>query len=215
MASQAEEAIYTTVSWDWQAQSTDTKNEALKRFLKMDPTDPLSVKFLFLYGKSSTGKLFLLTKIAKELYGSSWESKVYSRVDEGKKFPYKLHAHKVESSIKVVLITDNISYYQKWKELYPNTKAFEFIGEEYLSNEVGTLRIRKDQYEELRLERNTKIRTDLECLMEATMKKSLNDAGWRVVSDLGDVFRQIQNVVEHHLRVEQEDLNKCSLDHLD
>jgi hypothetical protein len=91
-------------------------------------------KFLFLYGEDDTGKLTFLSKVAKTLHGDEWESKVYIRKDEGQKFPYKLHAHKVESSVKIIFITNTKTHWHKWRELYPMTKAMEFRGAEFENN---------------------------------------------------------------------------------
>jgi len=175
-----EQTLYQFIHWNWQPQSTDTKEESLRRFFSTALNDEYSnAKFLFLYGNESTGKLYHLKKIAKETYGDSWESKVYVRMDEGKKFPYKLHAHKVESSKKVVFISNSLQHFRKWKELYPSTLFYEFKGEEYLLRERGTVRIKKDQYEEHRSARNTKLRNDLNEVLNAAVRHHFEECAWR------------------------------------
>lgn len=87
-------------------------------------------KFLYLYGDKNTGKQFYLEDVAKEVFDDKWKSIIYIRMDEGQKFPYKLHAHKVESSEKVILISNSIDNYNKWKEFYPKTQIVKFVNDD-------------------------------------------------------------------------------------
>jgi len=103
---------------------SESKREFLNDFLKR-----VDNKFLYLYGDKNTGKQFYLEDIAKEVFADKWKSVIYIRMDEGQKFPYKLHAHKVESSGKVILISNSIDNYNKWKEFYPTTIIVKFIND--------------------------------------------------------------------------------------
>jgi hypothetical protein len=118
---------------NWICRSRDEKVDALRQFFntndqRFNQAGLLQnhCKYLFLIGEENTGKMHLVEKAAKEIYGENWTSKVYIRRDEGQKFPYKLHAHKVESSAKVIFITTTTAHWNKWVELYPTTKCMEF-----------------------------------------------------------------------------------------
>jgi hypothetical protein len=217
--------LYSTIQWYWQPQSLQTKEEALKTFLEMPPQQEMvngipmnTSKFLYLYGKQSTGKLFLLKKLAKEKFGQNWENTIYLRVDEGKKYPYKLHAHKVESSSKVILVTDSLEHYTKWKELYPATRAIEFLGEEHLVPEQGTCRVRISQFEEMRNDRNSHIRKELRDLFENTLRRmrySGHDEDYRTLHDVTGLLSQVENLIEGYICKEKNDFEQCVLERLD
>lgn len=89
----------------------------------------ISNKFLYLYGEKNSGKQYYIEEVAKQVFGDDWKSKVYLRIDDGQKYPYKLHAHKVESSVKVVLISNKIDNFIKWKALYHNTLLIHFVND--------------------------------------------------------------------------------------
>ena len=132
---------------DVRCDTTESKKELLKQFLVAEDIqyeDGIPVnraKFLYLYGAHNTGKYTLLKEIAQEVFGSQWEQRMYIRLDEGQKFPYKLHAHKVESSQKIVLVTDKQDYWLKWKDLYPASKTFHFEGAEITPTPQGHVTI--------------------------------------------------------------------------
>ena len=110
--------------------TTDEKKQLLNHFLSEVPNPDgynNTHKFLYLFGDETTGKMPLLKEVAEEVFGENWETKIYIREDKGQKFPYKLHAHKVESSRKVVIVTNSREHWLKWKDLYPMTQAFEFV----------------------------------------------------------------------------------------
>ena len=217
--------LYSTIQWYWQPQSLQTKEEALKTFLEMPPQQEMvngvpmnTSKFLYLYGKQSTGKLFLLKKLAKEKFGQNWENTIYLRVDEGKKYPYKLHAHKVESSSKVILVTDTLEHYPKWKELYPATRAIEFLGEEYLYPEQGTCRVRISQFEEMRNDRNSHIRKELREMFESTLRKISHleeGADYRTIHEVTGLLTRAEHRIEEYIMKEKNDFEQCVLERLD
>jgi len=129
------------VEFNYRAENADDKEQVLTSFFENNEVEHMENgmprfrnKFLFLYGEDDTGKLTFLSKVAKTVLGDEWESKVYIRKDEGQKFPYKLHAHKVESSVKIIFITNTKTHWHKWRELYPMTKAMEFRGAEFENN---------------------------------------------------------------------------------
>jgi hypothetical protein len=119
----------------------ESKREFLKEFfntniIKYDTNNIpyISNKFLYLYGDKNTGKQYYIEEVAKQVFGDNWKSKIYLRIDEGQKYPYKLHAHKIESSIKVILISNTMDNFIKWKALYSNTLLTQFINDH---NEEG------------------------------------------------------------------------------
>ena len=126
------------------ADNYDNKKEILKHFLQEDTIDYQdginSNKFLYLYGPANTGKLAILKEVALEIFGDQWERRIYLRQDDGQRYPYKLHAHKVEYSRKVILLTDKRAHWRKWRELYPTTKTFRFEGAEVIPNTNITIR---------------------------------------------------------------------------
>ena len=149
------------------ASNRDEKRDLLKQFFEQENLQyedgvPVNYsKFLYLFGEQNTGKQTLVKEIAQELYGNQWESKVYIRVDDGQRYPYKLHAHKVESSRKVLLLTHKRCHWQKWKELYPTTRTYSFEGSEITPNSHGHLTIRYEQlFQQLR-ENNLTLRNEL------------------------------------------------------
>jgi hypothetical protein len=129
------------------ADTRDLKKELLKQFFEQeniqyeDGVYRNYSKFLYLYGGPQTGKLSLLKQVAEEVFGHHWETKIYLRVDDGQRYPYKLHAHKVESSKKVVLVTDKRVHWRKWHELYPTTQTFFFEGAEVETRPHGQMTI--------------------------------------------------------------------------
>ena len=129
------------VEFNYRAENAHDKEQVLTSFFENNDVDHMENgiprfrnKFLFLYGENDTGKLTFLNKVAQAVLGDEWESKVYIRLDGGQKFPYKLHAHKVESSVKIIFITNTKIHWHKWRELYPMTKAMEFRGAEFENN---------------------------------------------------------------------------------
>lgn len=117
--------------------TTETKIAYLSEFFTHpSSTDGFvnSNKFLFLYGNENTGVLPILKLAVQQVFGDAWESSVYLREDKGQKFPYKLHAHKVESSRKVIFVSKNTEHWEKWKSLYPHSKTYQFT-EMYISPE--------------------------------------------------------------------------------
>ena len=122
---------------DTRAFTTETKLALLIDFLSMN-TNPDGItnsnKFLFLYGEENTGVMPILKQAVQNVFGDNWESSIYLREDKGQKFPYKLHAHKVESSRKVIFVSKSSEHWEKWKTLYPHSKTFRFQ-EIYISPE--------------------------------------------------------------------------------
>lgn len=149
------------------ADEREQKKELLKQFFEQENIqyeDGIPVnysKFLYLFGEQNTGKLALVKEVAQELYGNQWESKIYIRVDDGQRYPYKLHAHKVESSRKVLLLTHKRCHWQKWKELYPSSKTFIFEGIEVIPNSQGLMTIRYGDFSQQFRATNTQFRNDL------------------------------------------------------
>ena len=129
------------VEFNWTAENPEEKETQLTNFFQNNEVEYMENgiprfrnKFLFLYGEDNTGKLTFLNRVAQNVIGDNWESKVYIRKDEGQRFPYKLHAHKVENSVKIIFVTSSRVHWHKWKELYPITKAMEFRGAEIQNN---------------------------------------------------------------------------------
>ena len=102
----------------------EAKREFLNHFFKNSEN-----KFLYLYGDKNTGKQYYIEDVAKEIFDDGWKSYIYIRIDEGQKFPYKLHAHKVESSVKVILISNSTDNFIKWKALYSNSLLVHFVND--------------------------------------------------------------------------------------
>ena len=132
------------VDFNYTAENYNDKESVLTSFFENNELDHMENgiprfrnKFLFLYGDDNTGKLTFLNRVAENVLGNNWESKVYIRKDEGQKFPYKLHAHKIESSVKIIFVTNSKKHWQKWRELYPTTKAMEFRGAEFQNDADG------------------------------------------------------------------------------
>jgi hypothetical protein len=90
----------------------------------------ISNKFLYIYGEKNSGKQYYIEEVAKKVFGDDWKSKVYLRIDDGQKYPYKMHAHKVESSVKVILISNSTDNYTKLKALYTNTLLAKFVNDD-------------------------------------------------------------------------------------
>jgi hypothetical protein len=132
---------------DRAADSTEQKENLLREFLEHDYFEEVNGvqinlnKFLYLYGEENTGQLSILKTVAKDVYGDNWESKIYLREDNGQRYPYKLHAHKVESSRRVIFITHSKLSWAKWKELYPKMRTFRFLGAEVVPNSNGRVTI--------------------------------------------------------------------------
>lgn len=114
----------------------ETKREFLKGFFNTNIINYdtnnipyVSNKFLYLYGEKNSGKQYYIEEVAKQVFGDDWKSKVYLRIDDGQKYPYKLHAHKVESSVKVILISNSTDNFIKWKALYSNSLLVHFVND--------------------------------------------------------------------------------------
>jgi hypothetical protein len=154
--------------------STETKTEVLRDFFQNDwfeEIDGVPVnrnKFLYLYGEQNTGQLSILKKVAQEIFGDRWESKVYLRMDEGQRYPYKLHAHKVESSKRVVFITHSRLSWAKWKELYPGLRTFTFLGAEAQANTDGIVRVRYFQHFTENQQRKEDFARDIQAIVTET-----------------------------------------------
>jgi hypothetical protein len=114
----------------------EIKREFLKEFFNTNVINYdtnnipyISNKFLYLYGEKNSGKQYYIEEVAKQVFGDDWKSKVYLRIDDGQKYPYKLHAHKVESSVKVILISNSTDNFIKWKALYSNSLLVHFVND--------------------------------------------------------------------------------------
>lgn len=157
------------------ADSRDNKESLLREYLTNDnfeQVDGVSInrnKFLYLYGEENTGKLHILKKIAEEVYGPQWETKIYLRIDEGQKYPYKLHAHKVESSRRVIFVTKSRLSWQKWKDLYPSLKTYQFVGEEINETHQGLLHIQYSEYILRKRQRQLQFRNDVQALLQENL----------------------------------------------
>lgn len=158
--------------WNHAASERQQKKLILKDFFENESLEYINDisrathKFLYLYGDTNTGKLTLLKEVAQEIFGNDWESDVYLRIDDGQRFPYKLHAHKVESSRKVILLTNKRAHWLKWRELYPTTKTFLFEGEELTPSPNGSLLIDYNRYRVGRENVSTNFKRSLETLLE-------------------------------------------------
>jgi hypothetical protein len=109
--------------------TTETKMALLTEFLLQTANSDgftNSNKILFLYGEENTGVMPILKLALQQVFGENWESNVYLREDKGQKFPYKLHAHKVESSRKVLFVSKSREHLIKWNSLYPHSKTCQF-----------------------------------------------------------------------------------------
>lgn len=154
------------------AESREQKESMLRDFFMNDIFEEVDGvprnrnKFLYLFGDENTGKLQILKQIAEEVFGSQWESKLYLRIDEGQKFPYKLHAHKVESSRKVVFVTKSRVTWNKWKDLYPALKTYQFMGAEINQSNDGIVQIRYTEYVLKRMRRQQKFKEDIKLLFQ-------------------------------------------------
>jgi hypothetical protein len=154
--------------WNQIAREREQKKSLLKDFFENESVDYMNDiprathKFLYLYGHTNTGKLTLVKEVAQETFGNDWESKVYLRIDDGQRFPYKLHAHKVESSRKVILITNKRVHWLKWKELYPTTKTFFFEGAEVIPSTQGHVTIRYTEYFQQNKNNNIQMKSDID-----------------------------------------------------
>jgi hypothetical protein len=154
--------------------TTEAKAEVLRNFFQNDclgEVDGVPVnrnKFLYLYGEQNTGQLSILKKVAQEVFGDRWESKVYLRRDEGQRYPYKLHAHKVESSKRVVFITHSRLSWAKWKELYPGLQTFTFLGAEAQANNDGIVRVRYFQNFTENQQRKEQFARDIQAILTET-----------------------------------------------
>jgi hypothetical protein len=137
---------------DRTADSSEQKENLLREFLENDWFEEINGvqvnrnKFLYLYGEENTAQLSILKTVAREVFGDTWESKIYVREDMGQRYPYKLHAHKVESSKRVVFITHSKLSWAKWKELYPNLRTFTFLGAEIEPNSNGLVSVHYPTY---------------------------------------------------------------------
>lgn len=217
--------LHSVINWYWQPQSIQTKEEALRVFLQLAPQneqvngiDMNTSKFLYLYGKEGTGKLLILKKIAKELFGQNWENNIYLRVDEGKKFPYKLHAHKVESCSKVILVTNTLEHYPKWKSLYPATKAIEFLGAETLYHEHATCRVKYSNFEEMRNDRHAYARNTLRELFDSSLRRirqSDEEVDYRTLGEVTSLLGKVEQLIEENLVKEKNDFETCVLERVD
>jgi DNA polymerase III delta prime subunit len=159
------------------ADTRDGKKELLKHFLEQENIQYQDgvyrnySKFLYLYGGPQTGKLSFLKEVAEEVFGHHWETKIYLRVDDGQRYPYKLHAHKVESSKKVILVTEKRVHWRKWQELYPTTQTFLFEGVEAESRPHGQMTIQYtdffQHYRTLRTEFQNNLQTTINNFFQA------------------------------------------------
>lgn len=157
-----------TIDFNSFADTYDSKKELLKYFLQEDSVQyqdgvPVnSNRFLYLYGPVNSGKYTILKEVAKEVYGDNWEQQIYLRQDDGQRYPYKLHAHKVEYSRKIILLTDKTVHWRKWRELYPTTKAFRFEGAEVIPTTQGHVTIRYTEYFEQNKNNNIQMKSDID-----------------------------------------------------
>ena len=132
-------------------------------------------KFLYLFGVTGTGKRELTKSIARELFGNDWESKIYLRIDEGQKFPYKLHGTKVSTSKKVIFITNTTKYLSKWIELYSSTKCVEFRGCEIYRAPRTIMQIKWEDYTNKSTKLQVMINTKLDALKQDLVKSKKID----------------------------------------
>jgi hypothetical protein len=132
-------------------------------------------KFLYLFGVTGTGKRELTKSIAREVFGNDWESKIYVRIDEGQKFPYKLHGTKVSTSKKVIFITNTSKYLSKWIELYSSTKCVEFRGCEIYRAPRTIMQIKWEDYTNKSTKLQVLINTKLDMLKQDLVKSKRID----------------------------------------
>ena len=132
-------------------------------------------KFLYLFGVTGTGKRELTKSIAREVFGNDWESKIYVRIDEGQKFPYKLHGTKVSTSKKVIFITNTSKYLSKWIELYSSTKCVEFRGCEIYRAPRTIMQIKWEDYTNKSTKLQLMINTKLDALKQDLVKSKRID----------------------------------------
>ena len=156
------------INFDTICESRQSKEDTLRNFFNLPRSFDEAFntnKFLFLYGHEDTGKLMIVTQIARELFGSTWRNNIYIRVDDGQQYPYKLHAHKVESSSKVIFITNKRRHWQKWREMYPGTKAYQFTGSEANIEANGNVRLQYQNYQERKIQLVGQLRSDVSLLL--------------------------------------------------
>ena len=162
---------------EWQPNTTELKTNALRDFLLNDYFEDINGvqinrnKFLYLYGEQNTGQLSILKTVAREVFGDRWESKVYLRIDEGQRYPYKLHAHKVESSKRVIFITHSKLSWAKWKELYPRMRTFTFLGAETQANDESIVRVRYSQHFTENQQRKENFARDIQTIVSETCQQ--------------------------------------------
>ncbi len=191
--------------------TTETKTEVLRDFFQNDwfeEMDGVQInrnKFLYLYGEQNTGQLSILKKVAQEVFGDRWESKVYLRMDEGQRYPYKLHAHKVESSKRVVFITHSRLTWAKWKELYPGLRTFTFVGAEVQPDTSGIVRIRYSDHFSRNQQRKEDFARDIQQILTDTCQSmNVPEDVLRVLKE--KLMQRIRNdwVMQHHIFMHSE-----------
>ena len=153
-------------------------------------------KFLYLYGVTGTGKLELTKNIAREVFGNDWESKIYLRIDEGQKFPYKLHGTKVSNSKKVIFITNTSNYLEKWIELYSSTKCVEFRGCELMYRAPRTImQIKWEDYTDKSTKLQLMINTKLDTLKQDLVKsKRIDTDTEKIITEKIQELNKIMNI---------------------
>ena len=153
-------------------------------------------KFLYLYGVTGTGKLELTKNIAREVFGNDWESKIYLRIDEGQKFPYKLHGTKVSNSKKVIFITNTSNYLEKWIELYSSTKCVEFRGCELMYRAPRTImQIKWEDYTDKSTKLQLMINTKLDILKQDLVKsKRIDTDTEKIITEKIQELNKIMNI---------------------
>ena len=153
-------------------------------------------KFLYLYGVTGTGKLELTKNIAREVFGNDWESKIYLRIDEGQKFPYKLHGTKVSNSKKVIFITNTSNYLEKWIELYSSTKCVEFRGCELMYRAPRTImQIKWEDYTDKSTKLQLMINTKLDMLKQDLVKsKRIDTDTEKIITEKIQELNKIMNI---------------------
>ena len=147
-------------------------------------------KFLYLYGVTGTGKLELTKNIAREVFGNDWESKIYLRIDEGQKFPYKLHGTKVSNS------TNTSNYLEKWIELYSSTKCVEFRGCELMYRAPRTImQIKWEDYTDKSTKLQLMINTKLDTLKQDLVKsKRIDTDTEKIITEKIQELNKIMNI---------------------
>jgi hypothetical protein len=189
--------------WNQIAREREQKKSLLKDFFENESVDYMNDiprathKFLYLYGDTNTGKLTFVKEVAQETFGNDWESKVYLRIDDGQRFPYKLHAHKVESSRKVILITNKRVHWLKWKELYPATQTYVFEGQELTPSPNGSLLIQYDRYRTSRETASNDFKRSIETVLQEYVVQG------KVTDDIKtQIHRKIKDLFCEFLRTE-------------